>query len=105
LANRYQEWRDRLAGQLSGTALRIEHVGSTAVPGLPAKPTVDIQVSVADLDDESRYVPQIEQAGVQLRSRDALHRFLRPFTGQPRKVHVHVHVCRSRVGNDLGESS
>jgi GrpB-like predicted nucleotidyltransferase (UPF0157 family) len=87
---RYRRWRDRLDGQLADTALRIEHVGSTAVPGLPAKPTIDIQISVADLDDESRYVAQIEQAGVQLRSRDALHRFFRPFAGQPRDVHVHV---------------
>lgn len=90
---RYERWRDRLEGELGGTALRIEHVGSTAVPGLPAKPTIDVQVSVADLDDESRYVPHIERAGVQLRSRDALHRFFRPFAGQPRDVHVHV--CRS----------
>jgi GrpB-like predicted nucleotidyltransferase (UPF0157 family) len=87
---RYQRWRDRLVGQLADTALRIEHVGSTAVPGLPAKPTIDVQVSVADLEDESRYLAQIEQAGVQLRSRDALHRFFRPFAGQPREVHVHV---------------
>lgn len=70
---RYQWWRDRLAGQLADTALRIEHVGSTAVPGLAAKPTIDVQVSVADLGDESRYVAQIERVGVQLRSRDALH--------------------------------
>ncbi len=87
---RYEGWRDRLVGELAGTALRIEHVGSTAVPGLAAKPTIDIQVSVADLNDESRYVAQIERAGVQLRSRDALHRFFRPFPGQPREVHVHV---------------
>jgi GrpB-like predicted nucleotidyltransferase (UPF0157 family) len=86
----YQRWRDRLAGQLADTALRIEHVGSTAVPGLPAKPTIDVQVSVADLGHESLYVAQIEQVGVQLRSRDALHRFFRPFAGQPREVHVHV---------------
>lgn len=87
---RYERWHDRLDDQLTHTALRIEHVGSTAVPGLAAKPTIDIQISVADLDDESRYVAQIEQAGVQLRSRDALHRFFRPFAGQPRDVHVHV---------------
>ena len=92
----YARWRDRLAGQLAGTAVRIEHVGSTAVPGLPAKPTIDIQVSVADLEDESRYVARIEQAGVQLRSRDALHRFFRPFAGQPRDVHVHV--CAAGAG-------
>jgi GrpB-like predicted nucleotidyltransferase (UPF0157 family) len=87
---RYERWHDLLDGQLADTALRMEHVGSTAVPGLPAKPTIDIQISVADLDDEPRYVAQIEQAGVQLRSRDALHRFFRPFAGQPRDVHVHV---------------
>jgi GrpB-like predicted nucleotidyltransferase (UPF0157 family) len=87
---RYERWRDRLLRQLGNAALRIEHVGSTAVPGLAAKPTIDIQVSVADLDDESRYVPQIEHAGVQLRTRDALRRFFRPFAGQPREVHVHV---------------
>jgi GrpB-like predicted nucleotidyltransferase (UPF0157 family) len=87
---RYERWRDLLDGQLTDTALRMEHVGSTAVPGPPAKPTIDIQISVADLDDESWYVAQIEQAGVQLRSRDALHRFFRPFAGQPRDVHVHV---------------
>jgi GrpB-like predicted nucleotidyltransferase (UPF0157 family) len=93
---RYETWRDRLEGRLAGTALRIEHLGSTAVRGLPAKPTIDIQISVADLDDESRYVAQIERAGVQRRSRDALHRFFRPFAGQPRNVHVHV--CQ--VGSD-----
>lgn len=87
---RYESWRARLDDSLGDAALRIEHVGSTAVPGLPAKPTVDIQISVANLDDESRYVAQIKQAGVQLRSRDALHRFFRPFAGQPREVHVHV---------------
>jgi GrpB-like predicted nucleotidyltransferase (UPF0157 family) len=88
--DRYQRWRDRLTGQLGDTALRIEHVGSTAVPGLPAKPVIDVQVSVGDLEDESRYAVQIEQAGVQLRSRDTLHRFFRPFAGQSRDVHVHV---------------
>ncbi|MBV9093101.1 MAG: GrpB family protein [Streptosporangiaceae bacterium] len=87
---RYRKWCDRLARELGDVALRIEHVGSTAVPGLPAKPTIDIQVSVADLDDETRYAANIERAGVQLRSRDCLHRFFRPYAGQPRDVHVHV---------------
>ena len=87
---RYERWRDRLDKQLGAIAPRIEHVGSTAVPGLLAKPVIDIQISVPDLNDESRYVTQVEQAGVQLRSRDALHRFFRPFAGQPRDVHVHV---------------
>ena len=86
----YEQWRERLASALGTAAVRTEHVGSTAVPGLPAKPVIDIQISVADLRDESRYAPQLEAAGVQLRSRDELHRYFRPFPGRPREVHVHV---------------
>ena len=86
----YEKWRDRLSGALGATALRIEHVGSTAVPGLAAKPVIDIQVSVADLGDESRYAPQLETTGMQLRSRDHLHRYFRPVAGQPRVAQVHV---------------
>ena len=87
---RYELWRQRLTSALSTAAVRMEHVGSTAVPGLPAKPVIDIQISVTDLRDEPRYAPQLETAGVQLRSRDELHRYFRPFPGRPREVHVHV---------------
>jgi GrpB-like predicted nucleotidyltransferase (UPF0157 family) len=45
---RYEEERRRLAGMLPGA--RIEHIGSTAVPGLAAKPTIDVMALVADLD-------------------------------------------------------
>ena len=90
-ARRYEHWRGLIAKTLKTKALRIEHVGSTSVPGLAAKPIVDVQVSVADIADEEAYVPELEGLGVQLRSRDDLHRFFRPFADQPR--HVHVHVC------------
>jgi GrpB-like predicted nucleotidyltransferase (UPF0157 family) len=86
---RFEEWRARIAETLGETARRIEHVGSTSVPGLPAKPIVDIQVSVAD-PDEASYVPGLERTGLQLRSRDELHRFFRPTPGRPRDVNVHV---------------
>lgn len=87
---RFESWRSRIAGALGPVAVRVEHIGSTSVPGLMAKPIVDIQVSVGDVADESRYVPQIEAIGMQLRSRDHVHRFFRPFAGLPRDVHVHV---------------
>ena len=86
----FAAWNSRLAEALGDTARHIDHVGSTAVPGLPAKPTIDIQISVDDLEDESRYVPSIEALGVQLRSRDREHRFFRPLSGLPRDVHIHV---------------
>ena len=87
---RFSAWEQRLRASLGATALRIEHVGSTSVPGLPAKPVVDIQVSVADLTAEEAYVPAIESTGVELRSRDELHRFFRPPPDRPREAHVHV---------------
>jgi GrpB-like predicted nucleotidyltransferase (UPF0157 family) len=86
----YERWRQRLAAALGRTAIRIEHVGSTSVPDLAAKPIVDIQVSVADPGGEPRYVPPLQAIGLVLRSRDELHRYLRPPAGQPREVHVHV---------------
>lgn len=87
---RFEEWREKLRARLGDTAVRIDHVGSTSVPGLEAKPIVDIQVSVRDLAEEPYYVPQLAHIGLQLRSRDDLHRFFRPFPDRPRDVHVHV---------------
>lgn len=86
----FASWKRRLLEVLQPTPRRIDHVGSTAVPGLAAKPIVDIQVSVDDLEDEAAYVPAIESIGVQLRSRDDDHRYFRPFAGKPREVHIHV---------------
>jgi GrpB-like predicted nucleotidyltransferase (UPF0157 family) len=87
---RFALWRDLIASALEGVAVRIDHIGSTSVPGLAAKPIVDIQVSVPDMSDEESYVPALERLGVQLRSRDDFHRYFRPFAGRPRDVHVHV---------------
>lgn len=94
-AARFERWRERLATELRDVAVRIEHVGSTAVPGLDAKPVIDIQVSVRDLAREELYVPPMEALNLQLRSRDAEHRFLRPSAWLPRDVHVHVCVVDS----------
>jgi GrpB-like predicted nucleotidyltransferase (UPF0157 family) len=47
---------------LGGVAVRIDHIGSTSVPGLAAKDVIDVQVGVADLDDP-RLVPALEQLG------------------------------------------
>jgi len=87
---RFGSWRDLIAGVLEGVELRIDHIGSTSVPGLAAKPIVDVEVSVADISDEDTYVPDLDLLGIQLRSRDDLHRYFRPFAGRPRDVHIHV---------------
>lgn len=87
---RFAAWRDRLVASLGPAALRIEHVGSTAVRGLAAKPVVDVQVSVPAVEDEAAYVPAVERAGIAFRSRDAEHRYFRPAGDRPRDVQVHV---------------
>jgi GrpB-like predicted nucleotidyltransferase (UPF0157 family) len=84
---RYQLERDRVRRALGVSALRIEHIGSTAVPGLAAKPIVDLLVAVADPNDESATVSALEAAGYELRVREPGHRMFRT---PGRDVHVHV---------------
>lgn len=89
---RFEATRERLADALGPTALRIDHVGSTAIRGISAKPVIDVQVSVPDIDDEQAYRPAIESLGWPLRAREPGlgHRFFRDPAGAPRRVHVHV---------------
>jgi GrpB-like predicted nucleotidyltransferase (UPF0157 family) len=84
----FENHRKRIADALGAKARRIEHVGSTSVPGLAAKPIIDIQVSVTNPEHETAYVPALEHAGYRLRVREPGHRMLR--TPQ---FDVHVHVC------------
>lgn len=86
----FESHRSVIAGALGSIALRIEHVGSTSVPGLAAKPIIDMLLVVANSADEASYLPQLEAAGYVLRVREPdfyEHRMLR--TPQ---LDVHLHV-------------
>ena len=86
----YRHHAERIAAALGDVALRIEHIGSTAVPGLAAKPIVDMLVVVADSAHEDAYLPAMQRAGYELRVREPdfeEHRMLRT---AERDVHVHV---------------
>lgn len=80
----------RIRAALGGKALRIEHVGSTSVPGLAAKPIVDIALVVADSADETAYVPDLEAAGYVLRVREPDWFEHRLFKGPDTNVNVHT---------------
>jgi GrpB-like predicted nucleotidyltransferase (UPF0157 family) len=72
--------------------VRLEHVGSTAVPGLAAKPILDLQVSVAALEPRERYGAPLERLGylfVPAPESPDYHLFARP-PERPRTHHVHV---------------
>jgi GrpB-like predicted nucleotidyltransferase (UPF0157 family) len=56
----------RIRATLGDRVVRLEHTGSTSVPGLAAKPIIDITMTVADVTDEAAYVPDLEAAGYRL---------------------------------------
>lgn len=87
-ANRYERVRERIRAALGPSALRVEHIGSTSVPGLAAKPIIDVLVTVEDVADEVAFVPALEREGFVLRVREPEHRMLRT---PERDVHVHVY--------------
>jgi GrpB-like predicted nucleotidyltransferase (UPF0157 family) len=60
----------RIREALSWRALQLDHVGSTAVPGLAAKPIIDIDLTVADPGREHDYVPALEAIGFRLTIRE-----------------------------------
>ncbi len=62
--------RQRIVAALGDRALAIEHIGSTSVPELAAKPIIDIMLTVADCADEPAYVPDLEAGGYVLRIRE-----------------------------------
>jgi GrpB-like predicted nucleotidyltransferase (UPF0157 family) len=73
---------------LGDRARLIEHVGSTSVPGLAAKPIVDIVIGIEDPDDEPAFLPDLEAAGYEVRVREPGHRCLR--IGEPDEL-VNLH--------------
>src|SRR5262245_57004113 len=90
---RFQEQAAILSRALGAKARLIEHVGSTAVPGLAAKPIIDITVMVEDSGDEAAYLPALLAAGYILRVREPnwhQHRMVRT-----PELDVHVHIFSS----------
>lgn len=86
--DRFVQERARIHTALGPVAQKVEHVGSTAVPGLLAKPIIDVLVTLlTDVEDEARYLPNLIAAGYLLRVREPGHRMLRT-----PDLDVHVHV-------------
>ncbi len=80
-----------IADAIGGAALRIEHIGSTSVPELAAKPIIDILVVVTDSADESAYLAQLQSAGYVLRVREPDWNEHRMFRTSEKNVHVHIY--------------
>jgi GrpB-like predicted nucleotidyltransferase (UPF0157 family) len=87
----YQREAARIRSMLGDRVLLLEHVGSTAVPGLAAKPIIDILLVVADTADEDAYVPDLERAGYRLWIREPNWHQHRLFKGPDTDINLHVH--------------
>jgi len=83
----YLDHRRRIAEALPTAPLGIEHIGSTSVPGLAAKPIIDILVTVDDITAEEDYLDALVAAGYELRVREPGHRLVRT---PARDAHVHL---------------
>lgn len=104
----------RIREALGAQVVRLEHAGSTSVPGLTAKPIIDILLVVHDSADEASYVPALTAAGYRLVIRDAgwfEHRLLK---GPDTDINLHVFTVgaaeidrmlrfRDRLRNDAGD--
>jgi len=86
----FEREAERIRVALGERVLMLEHVGSTSVPGLAAKPRVDMLLAVADSADESSYVPALEAAGYVLRIREPDWYEHRMFNRSDMAVNLHI---------------
>ncbi|MBR7828480.1 GrpB family protein [Actinospica sp. MGRD01-02] len=87
---RFAALADGIRAALGGTALEVEHVGSTSVPGLAAKDIIDIDLTVPDSADEPSYVPALEAIGYVLTIREPSWHQHRGLTLPAPRVNLHV---------------
>jgi len=86
----FEDQAARIRQALGKRVLLLEHVGSTSVPGLPAKPVIDILLAVPNSADEPAYVPDLEKAGYVLRIREADWYEHRNFKSSDIEINLHV---------------
>jgi GrpB-like predicted nucleotidyltransferase (UPF0157 family) len=86
----FEREAERIRGALGERVLGLEHAGSTSVPGLAAKPIIDIVLTVPDSADEDAYVPPLEAAGYELTIRERDWHEHRVLKGTDPNVNLHV---------------
>jgi GrpB-like predicted nucleotidyltransferase (UPF0157 family) len=87
---KFEKHTRMIRGALGGVALSIEHIGSTSVPGLAAKPIIDILVVVPDSSKEETYLHQLEASRYVLRVREPDFHEHRMMRTPEKDVHIHI---------------
>jgi len=92
----YEAEAAKIRAALGDRAIALEHVGSTSIPGLSAKPVIDIILCVADSSDEDAYVPALTAQGYRLHLREPEWEQHRVLKGDDPMVNLHVFTVGSR---------
>jgi len=88
--SRFQLEAEKIRNALGPKALRLEHTGSTSVPGLAAKPIIDMLLVVAHSAHENSYAPALEAIGYTLRVREPEWHEHRMFKGPENNINLHI---------------
>lgn len=107
----YLDHQQQILDAVTAVTVEVDHIGSTSVPGLAAKPIIDIVVTVDDITAEEDYLDPLLAAGYELRVREPGHRLVRTST---RDVHVHLYergdpavddylLLRNHLRSDAGD--
>ena len=91
----YEQEANRLRSALGGWILDIEHIGSTAIPGMPAKPIIDIAIGIRNFEEGLEMVPLMTELGYHFRGEVGVPRRHFYMLGKPRTHHVHVYEFAS----------
>ena len=92
---KFEHHKSRMLNALGSSAVQLEHIGSTAVPALAAKPIIDMLLVVKDSSNESSYLPTLEGLGYVLRVREPDFHEHRMFRTPELDVHLHVYSAGS----------
>ena len=95
---------DRIRKALGTRVLLLEHVGSTSIPGLAAKPIIDLVLAVTDAADEPAYVPALEGQGYVLRIREPQLYEHRMFKGPDIDINHGIFLLRPELNAGISQS-
>ena len=82
--------KERLFASLGNYILDVQHIGSTSIPGMPAKPILDIGIAVTNFEEATRCIPLLEQLGYSYKGENGIPRRHYFVKGEPRTHHLHI---------------
>jgi GrpB-like predicted nucleotidyltransferase (UPF0157 family) len=92
----FEDEKSRLQEVVGAYVLEIQHVGSTSIPGMIAKPIIDIAIAVQNFEDATICIKPIEQLGYEYRGENGIPRRHFFIKGNPRTHHIHMNEISSR---------